>query len=150
MKCLLLILALMVPQIAAARLGEAPEQCNKRYGEIISVDSAGAGALVIYAKGDFKITAGFLGGVCHTLIFQRKDGRKIDDDTLDLLLAKNSKFKVALDDASQKFWTCDDAEMPSLAQYRKMKRQLTIVSKAWIEFMKKKTSSDALKATDGF
>ena len=140
----------MVPQMANARLGETMEKCNERYGEIVDVKKMGVGAIVTYIKGDFGIAAGFLGGVCHSLTFKRKDGRKIDDVTLDLLLAKNSKFKVRSDDASQKFWTCDNAEMPSAAQYRKFKRQLAIVSRAWIEFMEKKTSSDALKTTDGF
>lgn len=150
MKYLLLILALMIPQMATARLGETMEECDKRYGETIGVDKAGVGTLVIYAKGDFKITAGFMGDVCHSLIFKRKDGRKIDDVTLDLLLAKNSNFTVALDDASQKFWTCDNADMPSVANYEKFKRQLVISSRAWLEFMQKKRSSDALKTTDGF
>lgn len=33
MKCLLLILALMIPQMVMARIGETLEQCFERYGE---------------------------------------------------------------------------------------------------------------------
>lgn len=133
-----------------ARIGETLEQCNERYGEAIKVDKAGVSTYAIYAKGDFKVRAAFISGVCHALVFEREDGREINDATLDLLLAKNCKFKPLSDDPVRKAWICNDGAIPSGAFYNKIKHQLAITSKAWLAFVEKGQASDAAKNTDGF
>ena len=150
MKHLLLMLALMAPQMVMARIGETLEQCNERYGEAIKLDKEGVQAFAIYAKGDFKVRAAFISGVCHALTFERKDGREINDATLDLLLAKNSKFKLLSDGLSKKSWVCNYGAMPSVAFYNKIEHLLTITSNAWLAFMEKEQTNDAVKTTDGF
>ena len=100
MKCLLLILALMVPQIALARIGETYEQCVERYGKgkksapyfQISIDNDGVrdmkGVDIIFTTKNYLIRGYFLDRVCHGIEY-RDATKKLSVDVAERILEKS-------------------------------------------------------------
>ena len=90
MKILTIILALLIPQMAMARIGESREQCKERYGK----GTDHGKFMTNYYVGNFRVTAQYPdsseGTQCATIIYQMRDGSAIDAEAIGDLLMKNS------------------------------------------------------------
>jgi len=67
MKYLILILALLTPQIASARIGETKEACEKRYGERVIKD----GIFTTYFAKGYRVTVKFYDSVCWWISYEK-------------------------------------------------------------------------------
>ena len=77
MKCLIMILSLMIPQIAAARLGETVEQCDKRYGDVVADQKIKGLDSKAYVNGAYFMMASFIDGKCCMLVIQTPDEKSL-------------------------------------------------------------------------
>lgn len=65
----LLLLAVALPSIAAARIGETVEQCAKRYGEPAEVTKGKLTAMHTYDCGPVIVTCSFFRGTCTAITY---------------------------------------------------------------------------------
>ena len=89
MKCLLLILALMVPQMALARIGETIEDCKKRYGQPSSERLVGEGTthfLTQHNLRGYEISCYFADSICWKIIYRKLNGKSVDNTMVKKLL----------------------------------------------------------------
>ena len=110
MKYLLLILALMIPQIALARIGETVKQCDERYGKSLGGERFAVGLdKKGYLKGPYIIIAYFVKGVCWQLVFNTEHLGALDTETAEAIVEKNMNkptYKGQTNAAS--VWTTQD------------------------------------------
>jgi hypothetical protein len=66
----LLTLALLLPTITHARIGETPEQCAKRYGEVFESKGNSSRGITSYGKDGVQTTCYFSEGKCVAIAFE--------------------------------------------------------------------------------
>ena len=105
-----------------------------------------------YKKGAFKVTADFMGGVCHVIIYARIDGEKIKQSTLSHLLGLNAeKWKPGSLDARYTYFVSHVEGIGAVkARYDNLNYSLFIATMAFAESKGKKLTDDVrAKDTDG-
>jgi hypothetical protein len=111
MKGLLLIVALMIPQMAMARIGETLEQCDKRYGDGVEAPSTKEGfEKRAYQKKPFLIIACYMNGKCETIEYATTEKSRLDVDTAKILVGMNlakPKFMPNPDGSPTGLWSCE-------------------------------------------
>ena len=139
MKYLVLVLALLIPQMAAARIGETKEQCAKRYGQPIVAH----GDKLFYEAGGYNIIASFFDSRCVQVAYgkAKEDGvdPRMDKAVIEGLLAKTGeKFTKAGENTTREVWLSNSL----LAFYCKTGHMLHITDKAWIRPNKEEKKRD--------
>ena len=82
---MLLIASLAFSPAASARIGETPEQCDKRYGELVSSSPESR----FYKKGVWGVAITFQKGCASTITFNKGSGNLLTPREIGLLLDKN-------------------------------------------------------------
>lgn len=169
MRILAIILALLIPQMAAARLGETEEQCDERYGkstgEIQTYNQDGKW----YRKGIYDIAVVFMDGkVAHIRYEADADalsGESVGDQMLRLIalnlcgtanidtaFKKMKQLKVPSDKAigGVLFHIGKNMDKIGLANYVGDKLHIIAETGAYNKHWNKIKKQRKLKALDGF
>ena len=133
MKFVVILLILLVPICAFARIGETAEECVTRYGKAIDkVDNR-----MFFAKGGFVIAATFYQGVVDSIAYFKEGKRaEISDNEIEVLLKSNGgdekweKLKIISVD---KQWETEDGAI--MACYKTFDNMLLIATKERLERM---------------
>ena len=90
MKYLLLILALIAPQMALARIGETREECDKRYG-VVKIYNSGGEDILSYQKNGIDVYIRMLKGTCQHITYTKADKSSLTETELAALVIANGK-----------------------------------------------------------
>ena len=149
MKIFTIILALLIPQMALARIGETKEQCDERYGEPTSVD----GVARSYQKGAFTIILYIVDGKCHGISYTKTDGSEISDKELQTLRSVNgagSWHERGDGHVLMRTWTPSNYDNgDDIALYDRRNRTFSRVTARFQKYAADEASRDAKKSTDG-
>ena len=138
MKCLILILSLIIPQIAAARLGETMEQCDKRYGDVVAHQEIQGLDTKAYKNGAYFMMASFVDGKCCSLVIQTSDAGSLTMNVARAIVKNNipSAAFLGTNDAGTA-WVAKDVgvgvlqRMPS--QSGKLGYRLTLFNDVYVK-----------------
>ena len=145
MKYLLLILALMIPQMAAARLGETVEQCDKRYGKVAEKDKSSK----IYESKGYRIEVRFQDSVCWCITYRKLDKSLIAQSVIEKLKSlAGVGWEVTHSGNGMSEWQTD--LMIASDFVYKGKHQLMIRTKAGVARNMAELEKPDLKGVEGF
>ena len=143
MKYLLLMLVLIAPQTASARIGETVEQCNKRYGKPVTKD---VNSMSYIVKG-YLLTLEFHKSVCDSITYSKTDDSPIADEVIKNLMSKAGKGWVVVGVSPEwKVW-----ETPRMrALYNKKHHGLWIKTSAYHRRGEAEFNKEELEAVGDF
>ena len=153
MKHLLLMLALMAPQMVMARLGETMEQCDKRYGDVVSQQEIQGLDTKAYKNGAYFMMASFVDGKCCFLVIQTSDAGSLTMDIARAIVKNNipSAAFLGTNDAGTA-WVAKDVgvgmlqRMPS--QSGKLGYRLTLFNDVYVKAKAGETGDSIQKRVD--
>jgi hypothetical protein len=152
---MLIILALLIPQMATARIGETMAECIERYGEPIDKPLAPNSSEITFAfftKGGFEIQVDALNGVCQCITYKKKDETATEAETLKLILSKNhDSWRMTKDGLTGTRWCSQETGLGKYtATYLRRGRILSITTQQYTDDRDKKKSEKREKSVDGF
>jgi len=142
------IVLLFIANQSIARIGETPEQCQERYGEVILIKDNMFG----FTKGGFIIMVYFYDGKVERISFFKEEKdvlgthKEFSENEIQTLLSANGgkriwiKSEVLLPDYA---WATEDGNL--FANYYTLENHLVIVTK---EFFARKIEDEKAKEND--
>lgn len=142
--------------IIQARIGETPEEAEKRYGAPVKKETLRGLPCYLYQKSGFTLGFVFYNGKAAQMYVRKSEKDQLDrpleisDLELNLILKTNSggkeweKFPAVGD--NEKNWMFEEKQ----AKYYTVKRELVIMTEDYIQFVKKKTEEKEKENLEGF
>lgn len=155
MKHLVLIIGLLIPQLAQARIGETREQCDKRYGKILSSE-AGAipgETIVGYEKSGYFLNVTLFHNICHSIFYAKTNREKISVEEAKIIMAKHADGFVLYDVGyGRKYYIAKTDKFGGIfANLNELERvpNLIVSTGESLDRSGEKTRLEAEKSTDG-
>ena len=151
---LIIILALLIPQMAEARIGETLAECITRYGEPIDKLLASNSSEIRFAyftKGGFVIQVDALNGVCQCITYKKNDETAIEAETLKRILSKNhDSWRLIGKGHIGTQWCSQETGLGKYtATYLTRDRKLLIITQQYTDDRDRKKTEKRKKSVEG-
>jgi hypothetical protein len=150
---LLLLFCFVLSITSVARIGETPEQLEKRYGapSKMARDDRPGMTVGSYSHGGVSILVSFVNGISSAEYYRKENGGKFSDHEIEVILEANrqtSAWKQTQSEPGGRNWVLADGSVQALYTEVIAPPTLGVVSSSYIKFVNehnRKEESDKLK-----
>ncbi len=136
-----------------ARIGETPDQLEKRYGAPSNTarDDRPGMTVAIFNHSGITILVSFINGISSAEYYRKEDGSKFSDHEIEVILeanTQNSGWKQAQSTPGGRKWILADSSVQALYTEATVPPTLGVVASSYIKFANehnRREESDKLK-----